>query len=264
MVVWNGPRGGRITENSFVFKNLSGSPGAYLFAADADGHWELALLESGVLSWRTPPGLVDFCLVGAGKNGSVGGIDQLNYVYSGKGGDSGGVYTQRGIFLRGSCQVTVGATNGAATEITCGTQVYTSNAGSVRTGATGSKIQQGMIGGATYDTEGGKDGVWLYETEEDESIIPALQGHRVAASGGGGHVNSDKYIWSDLKGATNKGGDTDGANGGTRDHHKGYDATGYGNGGGGGYSDGYGKEYKSGGAGSPGIAVFRGHQEVAA
>lgn len=72
MGVWLGPYSGRITENSFVFKNLSGDPGAYLFIADKDGHWELALLESGTLTWRKLKTAVDVFVVGGGKNGNSG------------------------------------------------------------------------------------------------------------------------------------------------------------------------------------------------
>ena len=52
-----GARKGIITEDSFSFA------GDYLFIADEDGNFELALLESGSLEWFVDPGAVDLFLV---------------------------------------------------------------------------------------------------------------------------------------------------------------------------------------------------------
>lgn len=254
---------GRITENSFHFT------GRYFFASDEDGNFELALLESGTLTWLTNPGKVDLCLVGAGQDGGDaffdgGGSGDWDYndsfINSGPGGDSGGVFTRRGITLRGNCQVTVGE-DGADTEFSNGAQFFSSSAGAIRSGGTGAKMRQATNSSGTVNT-GGNMGVWLYESAEDESIIPELRGHRVAASGGAGHANNNSYVYTDQHGGKASGGSTDGANGGTRDHHNGYDAAGYGNGGGGGYGDGSGHQNGLGGDGAPGIAVCRRHKEV--
>lgn len=261
----NRSRGGRITEDSFAFA------GRYLFASDEDGNWELALLDSGTLTWLTLPGDVDLCLVGAGQDGgagyfSGGGSGNWDYndsfVNSGKGGDSGGVLTRRGISLKGGCQVTVG-TEGGDTELANGAQFFSSADGTIRPGGSGATMRQAHNSSGTVN-RGGADGVWPYESDQDETLIQELRGHRVAASGGAGHANNNYGggVYTDVHGGSNTGGSTDGADGGTRDHHAGFDATGYGNGGGGGYGDGSGHNNGSGGNGSQGIAMIRRHKEV--
>lgn len=258
-------KGGRITEDSFRFS------GDYLFQVEEDGSFELALLESGTLVWLADPGLVDLCLVGAGQDGgaaffSGGGSGNWNYndsfINSGPGGDSGGVLTRRGIPLKGNCQVTVG-TDGGDTELANGAQFFSSSAGTIRLGGTGATMRQAHNSSGTVN-KGGTPGVWPYESDQEETIIQELQGHRVAASGGAGHANNNygDGVYTDVHGGSNAGGSTDGANGGTRDHHAGYDATGYGNGGGGGYGDGSGHVNGLGGKGSHGIAMIRRHKEV--
>ena len=256
----NRSRGGRITEDSFAFA------GRYLFASDEDGNWELALLDSGTLTWPPLPGDVDLCLVGAGQDGgagyfSGGGSGNWDYndsfVNSGKGGDSGGVLTRRGISLKGGCQVTVG-TEGGDTELANGAQFFSSADGTIRPGGSGATMRQAHNSSGTVN-RGGADGVWPYESDQDETLIQELRGHR-----GAGHANNNYGggVYTDVHGGSNTGGSTDGADGGTRDHHAGFDATGYGNGGGGGYGDGSGHNNGSGGNGSQGIAMIRRHKEV--
>lgn len=246
--------GGTITEDSFDYA------GRYLFAADEQGNWELALLDSGTLTWLTLPGDVDICLIGAGQDGGAGyfsGGGSGNWEYndsfinSGKGGDSGRVFTSLAVSIAGILQVSVG-TNGA--ETTLGD--YSSVNGTKRTGGRSASMRQAMNSSGTVNT-GGSEGVWPFGAESDETMIPALQGHKVGASGGAGYANNNQYVWSDLHGGSNKGGSTDGADGGIRDHHAGYDATGYGNGGGGGYGDGSGHNNGSGGKGSQGMVLIR-------
>ena len=246
--------GGTITEDSFEFA------GRYLFAADEDGNWELALLDSGTLTWLTLPGDVDLCLVGAGKDGgagyfSGGGSGNWDYndsfINSGKGGDSGNVYSVSAVSLAGILQAVIG-TDGSDTTL----GDYSSVNGTRRTGGRSASMRQAHNSSGTVNT-GGAEGLWPYGAESDETMIPELQGHRGGASGGAGDANNNNYVWSDLHGGNNKGGSTDGADGGTRDHHAGYDATGYGNGGGGGYGDGSGHFNGSGGKGSQGMILIR-------
>ena len=256
-------RGGAITEDSFTFT------GDYLFARDEDGNWELALLESGTLNWLKNPGLVDICLVGAGKkggNGIVQGQSGSSLVYSGKGGDGGRVNNAPGVEIIGSCTVVIGSNEGE-TSLTCGNDTYSSADGP----APKAGGQQAILlqwASIVQLNEAGKDGVFAYGAVSDETLIPELSGVMFGPSGGGGHANNIRNeqgtgviyrgVYTDMKGGKNAGGNTGGGVGATRDHLNGFDATGYGGGGGGGYADGYSYDnVGTGGAGSNGILLIR-------
>lgn len=259
-------RGGAITEDSFSFT------GNYLFARDEDGNWELALLESGTLNWLKTPGFVDMCLVGAGQNGGTGQVTgnyKGAYVYSGKGGDGGRILNVPGAELVGSCVIAVGS-NGNETTIDNGENSWSSENGPApkEGGRRAEMPQQYTTVGIANDS--GKDGIFAYGAVSDETLIPALNGVLLGASGGGGHARSvanivdpkyqvevEVYTWTSEKGGKNAGGNTGAGNGGTNDHRNGYDATGYGAGGGGGFADGKTQVGSSGGAGGNGILLIR-------
>ena len=273
-----GARKGIITEDSFSFD------GDYLFASDDDGNFELALLESGALSWLTDPGLVDLFLVGAGQDGgtayfsgggSGGYMYNDSYINSGKGGDGGRTLTESGVTLGSSCTVVVG-TSGAESSITSDGTTYTSaNGPAPKAGGRGAEMRQrtNSVGNVN---KGGSDGVLAYNADADETMIPALAGVLFAPSGGGGHANNNGYVdsqgrfhpdpvYTDLHGGDNAGGQTGAGKGGERDHKAGYDASSYGAGGGGGYGDGSTGSPETagvGGAGSDGIILIRNHREA--
>lgn len=269
-----GARRGIITEDSFSFN------GDYLFASDDDGNFELALLESGTLEWNTLPGEVDICLVGAGQDGQTAffsGAQTLDYndsfINSGKGGDGGRVLTAKNVSLDGDCTIVVG-TSGADSSLACNGTTYTSANGPVpKQGGRGAEIRQATNSAGNVN-QGGADGVWPFEADTDEQMIPELQGHRVGASGGGGHANNNymspyqtlhpepMYVYTDAHGGNSSAGQTDAGAGADRSHHAGYDATGHGNGGGGGYGDGASHDLGNGGAGSDGIILIRNHKEA--
>lgn len=242
--------GGRITEDSFSFT------GRHLFASDDDGNWELALLDSGTLTWNMLPGDVDLCLIGAGLDGGAG-FSSGGYINSGAGGDSGRVETFSGVRIPASCSVTVGV-HGQAESNTI-LDEFTSATGTVNKGGTGAKMPQNIESTGTVN-KGGKDGVWPYDAARDETMIEALRGHKIGASGAAGDANNNKYVYTDQHGGDTDGGDTDGGDGGTRGHRAGYDAAGFGNGGGGGYGDGSGSSSGAGGRGSNGMALIRNHR----
>lgn len=265
-----GARRGIITEDSFSYD------GDYLFASDEDGNFELALLESGTLQWNTLPGEVDLCVVGAGQDGQTAffsGAQTLDYndsfINSGKGGDGGRILTERGVMLDGDCTVVIGS-SGAESSLTCNGTVYSSvNGPAPKAGGRGAVMRQATNSTGTLN-KGGADGVWPYETDTDEQMISELQGHRVGASGGGGHANNNYqgayyYVYTDLHGGDNSAGQTDAGEGADRNHHAGYAATGHGNGGGGGYGNGAShSDLGNGGAGSDGIVYIRNHREASA
>jgi hypothetical protein len=273
-----GARRGIITENSFSFD------GDYLFTADEDGNFELALLESGALEWYVDPGAVDLFLVGAGQDGgtayfsgggSGGYMYNDSYINSGKGGDGGRTMTNSGVTLGSSCTVVVG-TSGADSSITSDGTTYTSaNAPAPVSGGRGAEMRQRTNSSGNVN-KAGSDGVLAYNADVDETMIPELSGVRFGASGGGGHANNNGYVdwngvfhsdpvYTDTHGGNNTGGQTGAGKGGERDHKAGYDATGYGNGGGGGYGDGSNGSPQTtgvGGAGSDGIILIRNHKEA--
>lgn len=266
-----GKRGGTITEDSFEFS------GSYAFARDEDtGNWELALWESGNLTWLVDPGQVDLCLIGAGQDGGDGALTDYNYQYgvyttvsSGKGGDGGRILNVHGVALDAALATVVG------TDSSIGG--YTSaNGPAPKAGGRAAvmPLENERVG--TVNT-GGVAGVWPFGEDADETMIPELQGHRVGASGGGGMANNayrpswyspGNYapVYTSQHGGINAGGETDGADGGDQGHLNGYDATGIGNGGGGGYGDGraeYGDgTHGTGGAGSAGAVLIRNHREA--
>lgn len=261
-----GKRGGTITEDSFQFS------GSYAFARDEDtGNWELALWESGNLTWLVDPGQVDLCLIGAGQDGGDGysnGTWRGAYVYSGKGGNGGRVYTNvQGVSLDAALTVVVGE-GGADSSIGS----YTSaNGPAPKAGGRGAVMPQQSNSVGTVNT-GGTDGVWPFGEDIDSSMIPALKGKRLAPSGGGGHANNQieyqgvpsyyDYVYTDNHGGVNTGGETGAGYGGDRDHWNGYDATGIGAGGGGGYAGGQSYDGGTGGHGSKGAVLIRNHREV--
>lgn len=274
-----GARRGIITEDSFSFN------GDYLFASDDDGNFELALLESGALSWLTDPGLVDLFLVGAGQDGgtayfsgggSGGYMYNDSYINSGKGGDGGRTLTESGVTLGSSCTVVVG-TSGADSSITSDGTTYTSaNGPAPKAGGRGAEMRQrtNSVGNVN---KGGSDGILAYNADADETMIPALAGVRFAPSGGGGNANNNGYvdyngvyhdtpIYTDTsQDSSRAAGQTGAGEGGERTHKAGYDATGYGAGGGGGYGDGSNGSPGTagvGGAGSDGIILIRNHKEA--
>lgn len=270
-----GGKRGIITADSFSFG------GGYLFSADEEGNFELALLESGTLQWNTLPGEVDICLVGAGQSGEAAffsGAQTLDYndsfINSGKGGDSGRVLTVSNVAIDGDCTIVIG-TSGSDSSLACNGVTYTSaNGPAPKEGGRGAEMRQATNSAGTVN-KGGAEGVWPFETDTDEQMISELRGHRVAASGGGGHANNNyshwdivhQYsipfpVWTDEHGGVNAGGETDAGDGATRDHHNGYAATGYGNGGGGGYGDGLNHVLGDPGAGSSGIIYIRNHREA--
>lgn len=257
-------RGGAITEDSFT------CTGDYLFARDNDtGNWELAVLESSTLTWLTNPGFVDMCLVGAGKNGTAGrvtGTYRGAYVYSGKGGDGGRMFNVSGATLTGACTVVIGTSEGE-TSITCGNDTFTSaNGPAPKEGGRGAEMPQQYTTVGTLNAAG-TDGSFAYGAVYDETMIPMLSGVQFGASGGGGHANNGiEYqgapsywdgVYTDQKGGQNAAGQTGAGAGATRDHRNGYDATGIGAGGGGGYADGITSAVGTGGAGSNGILLIR-------
>ena len=258
---------GRITEDSFRFT------GRYLFASGNDGIWELALLESGTLTWLTNPGRVDLCLVGAGNDGGNGysnGTWQGAYVYSGSGGDGGRVYSNTaGVTLGTEIDVVVGAEKGADSSIGS----WSSANGQAIKGGRGAEMPQQSNAVGTVNT-GGADGVWPFGEAADNTMIPELQGKRMAPSGGGGHANNRieyagnppyyNYVYTDEHGGDNEGGASGAGNGGERSHRNGYDATGIGAGGGGGYGRGESYDGGYGGKGSQGAVLIRKHKEVTA
>lgn len=259
-----GRRSGAITEDSFEFG------GSYdFFRDDESGNWELVLWESGTLSWLKDPGMVDLCVVGAGEDGgdaffSGGGSGNWEYndsfINSGKGGDGGRVYSNtQGVSLESELTVVVGESDGEASSIS----VYSSaNGPAPKTGGSGATMRQATNAVGTLN-KGGADGVYAYGADSDETIVPALSGKRLGASGGAGYANNNIYVWSDLRQeASNKGGATGAGDGGIRDHHAGYDATGIGTGGGGGYGDGKTHDLGKGGKGSSGAIIMRNHKEA--
>lgn len=273
-----GARKGIITEDSFSFD------GDYLFTADEDGNFELALLESGTLTWYVDPGLLDLFLVGAGQNGgtayfsgggSGGYMYNDSYINSGKGGDGGRTMTNSGVTLGSSCTVVVG-TSGADSSITSDGTTYTSaNAPAPKTGGRGATMRQRSSGVGTVN-QNGADGVLAYNAYTDETMIQAMAGVLFGPSGGGGDANNNGYVdsygqfrpspvYTDNHGGNSSAGETGAGEGGVRDHKAGYDATGYGAGGGGGYGDGTSYtpgEAGVGGAGSDGIILMRNHREA--
>lgn len=270
-----GARRGIITEDSFSFA------GDYLFASDDDGNFELALLESGTLEWLVFPGEVDICLVGAGQDGQTAffsGAQTMDYndsfINSGKGGDGGRILTATNVSLDDDCTIVVG-TSGADSSLSCNGSTYTSANGPVpKQGGRGAEIRQATNSAGNVN-QGGADGVWPFEADTDEQMIPELQGHRVGASGGGGHANNNymgpwvplepAYVYTDEHGGNNAAGQTDAGAGADRSHHAGYDASGHGNGGGGGYGNGAShSDLGVGGAGSDGIILIRNHKEATA
>lgn len=276
-MIYNLPKngiGGLITEGSFSYT------GQYLFSRTGTD-WELALLTSGTLSWANLPGLVDVFCVGSGKTGQDGffsgeGTGDYDYndsfINSGKGGDSGKTSTYNSAALTASCAAVIG-TSGAESTLTCGETVYSSAPGSARTGGRGATLRQATSSSGTVN-KGGVDGVFAYGLAEDTTMIEELSGILFAPSGGGGHANNNYrspyddlhptpsrwYVYTDQHGGDNSGGDTNGGVGGTREHHDGFAATGFGAGGGGGYGDGSGHENGSGGLGGPGIILIRNHR----
>lgn len=258
-----GKRGGIITEDSFEFT------GSYAFARDEEsGNWELALWDSGTLTWLADPGMVDLCIVGAGQDGTDGEVVNTT-VLSGKGGDGGRIYNNtRGVALDGQVAVVVGE-SGADSSIGS----YTSaNGPAPKQGGRGAEMHNQIASAGTVNT-GGADGEWPFGEGVDNSMIPELKGKLLAPSGGGGHANNDleypgppapyhNYVFTDEHGGVNTGGETGAGNGGDRDHKNGYDATGIGAGGGGGYSQGEVWYGYGGGKGSKGAVLLRNHREV--
>ena len=273
-----GKRGGTITEDSFEFS------GNYAFARDEDtGNWELALWDSGSLTWLVNPGQVDLCIIGAGQDGGDGALTDYNYQYgvytrvaSGKGGDGGRIYTNvQGVTLDAALTVVVGE-SGADSSIGS----YTSaNGPAPKAGGTAASMPLESNSVGIVNT-GGIAGVRPFGADTDETMIQALQGHRIGASGGAGMANNAyaSYwtvdhrpvfdpVYTAAHGGINKGGATDGADGAdSTSHLNGYDATGLGNGGGGGYGDGralYGEgSHGVGGHGSKGAVLIRNHREA--
>lgn len=255
MGVWLGPRGSHvIRENDFSYN------GTYFFASDGK-NWELALLsgDSATLRFLRNPDLCDVWVLDGGENGGSGSISD-GYVYSGKGGDGGlhklhtSVRLKRGV----DYTLTVGAA-GAASSLVGGDIDLSAANGTKKTGGTRAKMPQGITSVGTVNT-GGSDGVWPYEANSDSTSITQLAGKLLGASGGAGHANNDKYVYTDQHDGDPTGGNDGGGNGGIRTHHNGYDASGYGNGGGGGYGDGSGGDHGTGGAGSGGIIFIRNHR----
>lgn len=256
-------RGGAITEDSFTFD------GAYEFARNENGDWELLLLESGTLNWLKNPGFVDMCLIGAGKNGDDGqvtGMYKGAYVYSGKGGDGGRVLNVPGAELVGTCNVTVGTAEGE-TSITNGTNTWTSaNGAAPKEGGRRAEMPQQIVSSGTLN-DAGKDGVFAYGAVSDETMCPSVTGKLLAPSGGAGHANNGiEYagapsywdgVYTDQKGGKNAAGQTGAGAGATRNHRNGFDADGIGAGGGGGYADGIANSHGIGGAGSNGALLIR-------
>ena len=243
-------RRGIITENSFSFS------GSYLFASDEDGHFELALLESGTLNWLQTPPEVDIFLVGCGQDGGAPDYG-VYWDTSGKGGDGGRCKLESGVSLGDSCTAVVGTSGAESTLTSDGTTYSSANGTMPKAGG------QSAILGANQTSQlnsAGKEGVWLFGEEEDTSMIPQLQGHRVGCSGGGGHCLSRGNVDSAVKGGQNAGGSTDGGAGGDSSHRAGHDATGNGNGGGGAFAYGPGEYGYAGGAGSSGMIVVRDHR----
>lgn len=273
-----GKRGGTVTEDSFQFS------GSYAFARDEEsGNWELALWDSGSLTWLVDPGQVDLCVIGAGQDGGDGALTDYNYQYgvytrvaSGKGGDGGRILNAQGVSLDAALTVVVGE-SGADSSIGS----YTSaNGPAPKAGGTAASMPLESNAVGTVN-KGGAAGVWPFSEDVDSTMIPELQGHRIGASGGAGmannayvsywSVNPRKPIYDPVytanHGGINVGGATDGANGSPDTSHlNGYDATGIGNGGGGGYGDGraeYGDgTHGVGGAGSKGAVLIRNHREA--
>lgn len=257
-----GKRGGIITEDSFEFS------GSYSFARDDEsGNWELALWDSGTLTWLTDPGMVDLCIVGAGQDGTDGAVVNTT-VLSGKGGDGGRIYNNvNGVALDGQVAVVVGE-SGADSSIGS----YTSaNGPAPKEGGSGATMHNQIVRIDEINT-GGTDGEWPFGEGVDNTLIPALKGKRLAPSGGGGHANNFveyqgapsyySYVYTDQHNGVNTGGQTGAGNGGDRDHKNGYDATGIGAGGGGGYSQGEAWYGYPGGKGGKGAVLLRNHREA--
>lgn len=242
-----GSRGSIVTEDSFSFT------GDYLFARDDNGHFELAILESGILTWSSLPPAVDIFLVGAGKAGGASHYDSY-WDYSGAGGEAGKHFTVSNAMLGASCSASIGD----ETSITSGGTAYSSVNGAVpNAGGQGAKLGPNQT---AQVNKAGADGVFAYDAYSDETIISGLRGMLFCASGGGGHAVSSGYVRTTAKGGHNEGGATNAGAGGTESHYKGYDATGYGNGGGGAYADGVNEYVFQGGAGSGGIILIRDHR----
>lgn len=257
-----GKRGGIIIEDSFEFT------GTYAFARDEDtGNWELALWDSGTLTWLADPGMVDLCIIGAGQDGADGTVVNTT-VLSGKGGDGGRIYNNtNGVALDAEVSVVVGE-SGADSSIGS----YTSaNGPAPKEGGSGATMHNQIVRIDEINT-GGADGEWPFGEGVDNTLIPALMGKRLAPSGGGGHANNFveyqgapsyySYVYTDQHGGVNTGGQTGAGNGGDRDHKNGYDATGIGAGGGGGYSQGEAWYGYPGGKGSKGAVLIRNHREA--
>jgi hypothetical protein len=242
-----GSRGSIVTEDSFTFT------GDYLFARDDDGHFELALLESGTLAWNSLPPSVDVFLVADGGNGEASHYDSY-WDYSGAGGDAGRHLTVENVQLGASCAAVIGNDTTITSE---GTTYTSANGVAPNAGGQGAKLGANQT--AQVNTAGA-DGVYAYDRYSDETLIPALAGMLFCASGGGGHAVSSGYVRTTAKGGHNEGGATNAGAGGTESHYKGYDATGYGNGGGGAYADGVNEYGFQGGAGSGGIILIRDHR----
>ena len=270
-----GKRGGTITEDSFEFS------GNYTFARDEDtGNWELALRDSGSLTWLVDPGQVDLCVIGAGQDGGDGALTDYNYQYgvytrvaSGRGGDGGRIFNAQGVTLDAALAVVVGE-SGADSSIGS----YTSaNGPAPKAGGTAASMPLESNSVGIVNTSG-IAGVWPFDADTDETMIQALQGHRIGASGGAGMANNAyrpswygpgvyEPVYTANHGGINKGGATDAGDGAdSTSHVNGYDASGIGNGGGGGYGDGraeYGDgTHGVGGHGSKGAVLIRNHREA--
>lgn len=255
MGIWLGPYGGRgIKEGDFSYD------GNYLFTSDGED-WELALLDGNASSllFHKNPGKVDMCIVGAGQLGADGHKTSSPlgvYVYSGKGGDGGRVLNVSNVSISRECSVVIG-TSGTETSISSNGTTYTSaNAPAPLQGGKAASMLQGSTQTFTVNS-GGTNGVLAYGASSDETMIPELAGILLAPSGGGGHANNNEYVYTDMHSGVNTGGQTGAGYGGTRNHHNGYNATGYGAGGGGGYADGALDSYGTGGSGGDGILLIR-------
>lgn len=235
--------------------------GDFDFARDGQD-WEAAFYESGTLKFATEPGLVDIWILDGGENGGSGEIAG-GYVYSGIGGD-GGLHKLHTVRLRRGVEyaLTVGAA-GEASSLVGGGLDLNASTGAKSTGGTKAKMPQGVVSQGDVNT-GGNQGAWPYEADSDCTLIDALAGKRLGASGAAGDANNDQSVYTDQHGSSTTGGEHGGGDGGVRSHHSGYDASEPGGGGGGSYGDGSHGQHGTGGSGAAGLVLIRKHVEVAA
>ena len=247
--------GGAVSEDSILFE------GDFDFARDGQA-WEAAFYESGTLRFAADPGICDIWILDGGEDGGSGEIAG-GYVYSGIGGD-GGLHKLHTVRLRRGVEytLTVGAA-GEASSLAGGGLDLDASAGTRSAGGTKAKMPQGVVSQGDVNS-GGNQGAWPYESDSVCTLIVALAGKRLGASGAGGDANNDSGVYTDQHSSSTTGGEHGGGDGAVRDHHNGYDATQPGGGGGGGYGDGKYGQHGVGGSGASGLILVRKHVEVAA